>query len=178
MSAASQLLACSANSSFFLMLKNLLASKGRKTLPTAQTPFETMSIWRTTSTIKNKLQKVMVLSFNVIIMPHRGWINRAFVANKPLKRTEQTKTKHQASHGQLERANLTTNCSLVILQEDQRALSIGEERCVSVSQRNGMTWLSAQWEPLTSHHSNGWSVLLCQTQSCCQACLFLQMTSR
>lgn len=74
-------------------------------------------------------------------MSHRDCINRVFVAKKPPERTEQTKTKHQASHGQLERVNLTANCSLVILEEDQRALSIREERCVSVSQRNGMAWL-------------------------------------
>lgn len=66
-----------------------------------------------------------------------------------LKKTEQTKIKHQASHGQLKWVNLTTNCSLVILEKDERPLSIREEHYVSVSQRNGMEWPGSK--PNKSH---------------------------
>lgn len=63
--------------------------------------------------------------------------------------TERTEIKRQASHGQLEQVNLTTKCSLVILDPDQRLLSIREEEFVPVSQRNGTAWLLAACEPPT-----------------------------
>lgn len=50
---------------------------------------------------------------------------------------------------------------------DQRLQSRNwEEQFVSVSQRNGMTWLPAQLDPLSVHQSWRWRVLLCQSQSC------------
>lgn len=98
-------------------------------------------------------------------MSHRGRVNRDLAVKEPRRNTKQTKGQHRDSGGQLGQVSLTT---LVILGEDQRAPGIMEERCVSVSQRNGMAWLRAQRQPLTLHHSYEWSVFQCQDQSCCQ----------
>lgn len=89
-----------------------------------------------------------------------------------------TATKYQTSPEQLEQVRLTTDCSLVILEEDQRAWGTGEERCVSVSQRNGLA--GSPKNHLAQITQRG-RVCCSDKQSCyladMQAHLFSQVTS-
>lgn len=88
-------------------------------------------------------------------------------AKKKKKKTEQTETKHQTSHGQLGWVSLTTNCSLVILREDQRATKHkGGIVCISKSKE----WNGLAPGPMRATYPTSLRRLKCVALSCLSGC--------